>query len=106
MDLLDHVLGTAGSAAVATAVGTVLLLMLRELLVWLLSVWAMATSKERKEELAIVFICLLAPRRGGKVRERLAAAKAQIPKPGKPTAGVEASSASAKATASKSLTSS
>jgi hypothetical protein len=106
MDVLNQVLGTAGSAAAITAVGTVVILVLRELLVWLLSVWAMATSKKEKEQLATVFVCLLAPRRGEKVRERLAAAKAQIPRPRKPKAGVEATDTAVADTAPKSLTSS
>lgn len=85
MDVVSQALGNAGSVAVVTAIGTVSLLLLREMLIWVIAVWAMHTAKEKKEELALMFLCLLASRRAEKMRERLASVKAQIPRARKPS---------------------
>lgn len=80
MDVLSEI---ASNAELAT-VGTGVLLVLREALIWLLAVWAMRTEKDKKEELALMLLCLLAPRRAEKVRERMAAVRAQLARPTKP----------------------
>lgn len=86
MDVLQQVLGNAGLGVALTAAAGAVVLVLRELTGALIVVWAMQTKKPAKEELALKLLCFVWPRRGERFRARMADAKAQVPRPRKPSA--------------------